>query len=71
MSLNHSQNENGIKRKKLDELAENVSGITVFKRLALKYYKENGIQSFQSTKLSKSNCIHELGMFFFNCFYNN
>ena len=72
MSLNHSQNENSIKRKKLDEFPENVSSITEFKRLALEYYKENGIQSFQSTKLSTTNDIQEPGIYCcFICFDNN
>ena len=66
MSLNHSQNENSIKRKKLDEFPENVSSITEFKRLALEYYKENGIQSFQSTKISNTNDFQEQGIYF--CF---
>ena len=65
MSFNHSHNENSIRRKKLDELAENVRSVTKFKRLALKYYTENGVQSFQSTKLSKTNYIHELGIYIF------
>ena len=68
MSLNHSQNENSIKRKKLDEFPENVSSITEFKRLALKYCKENDIQSFQSN----TDDFQELGIYCcFICFDNN
>ena len=59
MSLNHSQNEISTKRIKLDEFVENVSSITEFKRLALEYYKENDIQSFQSN----ANDFQELGIY--------
>ena len=61
MSLNHSQNKNSMKRKKLDEFAENVSSITEFKRLALEYYKENVIKCFQSNELSITTDINKLG----------
>ena len=72
MSVNYNPNVSSIKRKKLDEFVENVSSITEFIRLGLKYYKENGIQSFQSTKLSTTNDIQEPGIYCcFICFDNN
>ena len=68
MSLNHSQHEISTKRKKLNEIAKNVSSITGFKRFALKYCKENDIQSFQSN----TDDFQELGIYCcFICFENN
>ena len=63
MSTQHSFNKNTLKKIKLDEVNENVSSVTEFKRCAiLNYCDENGIEKNQLDTLFISNELHKLGM---------
>ena len=62
MSKQHSRN---TKKIKLDEVNENVSSITEYKRRAiLKYCNDNGIKKSHLDELLISNNHHKLGMFY-------
>ena len=69
MLPHHSQNENTIKKTKLDQVDEDVSIIAEYKRCAiLKYCNENGIKTHHIDKLSISNEFHILGLYCFVIF---
>ena len=65
MSTQYSQHINVIKKIKLDEVHKNVSSIAEYKRCAiLKFCIEYGIKSYQLDKLSISNDLHNIGLFY-------
>ena len=63
MSINHSQKKISIKKIKLDEADENVSGITEYKRIAIqKFCNENGTKICRYDEMFSSNDVIETGI---------
>ena len=63
MSINHNQNENSMKKIKLDEHDENVSSIAEYKRLAiLQFCNENGTKMCTYDEMFSLNDVIETGI---------